>query len=315
MRKFIASDLHGNGEVYDSIMAYLENISLIDDVELYINGDLIDRGLDSFRVFEDAIERINGKGNIKIIYLGGNHELSMYKALKERPPGRGFNFYSDWMNNGGWVIEGHLDVRGDFEEKCAEYKSFLSNLKVCHEFEEIINNNKLILAHAQIPEYPEEAKDLTIGSEGRTVFEIVWTRPEIRVPVLFGLGDVIGHNRIGKKDYLSIVGHTPVVDERGFTYDHIENYFNIDGGCACYASGYFNFDHVPLVEVEKDYLKLIIFNHNNEIIDGYFFDGVLYKMTDNDLNKERLFINHDYDNNGLINKRLIKEFIEDTRGY
>ena len=32
MRKFIVSDLHGNGEVYDSILAYLENISLIDDV-------------------------------------------------------------------------------------------------------------------------------------------------------------------------------------------------------------------------------------------------------------------------------------------
>ena len=57
MRKFIVSDLHGNGEVYDSIMAYLENISLIEDVELYINGDLIDRGLDSFRMFEDIIEK------------------------------------------------------------------------------------------------------------------------------------------------------------------------------------------------------------------------------------------------------------------
>ena len=34
MRKFIISDLHGNGEVYDSIMAYLDNISLKEKVEL-----------------------------------------------------------------------------------------------------------------------------------------------------------------------------------------------------------------------------------------------------------------------------------------
>ena len=32
MRKYIVSDLHGNGEVYDSIIGYLENVSLVDDV-------------------------------------------------------------------------------------------------------------------------------------------------------------------------------------------------------------------------------------------------------------------------------------------
>ena len=56
MRKFIVSDLHGNGEVYDSIISYLENISLIDKVELYINGDLIDRGIDSMRMLEDVAQ-------------------------------------------------------------------------------------------------------------------------------------------------------------------------------------------------------------------------------------------------------------------
>ena len=61
MRQFIVSDLHGNGEVYDSIMSYLENISINDVVHLYINGDLIDRGLDSFRMLEDVIERVDGK--------------------------------------------------------------------------------------------------------------------------------------------------------------------------------------------------------------------------------------------------------------
>jgi hypothetical protein len=32
MRQFIVSDLHGCGEVYDSIMGYLDNLSLIDEV-------------------------------------------------------------------------------------------------------------------------------------------------------------------------------------------------------------------------------------------------------------------------------------------
>ena len=73
MKTFIVSDLHGNGEVYDSIMSYLENVSNEEEVELYINGDLIDHGFDSFRMLYDVIERVKGKGNIKIHYLGGNH--------------------------------------------------------------------------------------------------------------------------------------------------------------------------------------------------------------------------------------------------
>lgn len=308
MRKFIVSDLHGNGEVYDSIMAYLENID--EEVELYINGDLIDRGLDSFRMFEDIIERINGKGNIKINYLAGNHELSMYHALLERYPGRPINQHSNWIRNGGWRIERILDMQDNYDEKCEEFKDFLANLKICHEFEEIINKNKLILVHAQVPEYIDEAKNLKIIDDNRIVFDAVWTRPEIRVPVLYGIGDVIGRNRLGKTGYLGIIGHTPTTDPRGFKYDDIENYINIDGGCSIYCYGHFEFDHVPLVEVKDDYLKILIFNHNNEIIDGYYFEKYPLKMTNNDLEKERLLLNHKLDNNGLENKRLIKELYD-----
>ena len=39
MRKFIISDIHGLGNVYYSIMNYLDNISKLESLELYINGD------------------------------------------------------------------------------------------------------------------------------------------------------------------------------------------------------------------------------------------------------------------------------------
>ena len=314
MRKFIVSDLHGNGEVYDSIIAYLENVSLTDEVELYINGDLIDRGFDGFRMLEDTIERINGKGPIKIHYLGGNHELMMYQALVDRYPGRGINYHSDWIYNGGWIIAGELDSIEDnqaYEDKCEELKTFVGNLKIYNIFSELIDKKKLVLVHAQVPE--NLTKELKIKEDNNEVFDAVWTRKEKREPLIFGLGDVIGYNRIGKEGYLAITGHTPVFDERGFTYNKEENYFNIDGGCAFYSMGHFDFNHVPLVEIRDYYLKLLIFNHNNEIIDGYFFDGELVKMFEDDLNKERQLINHDYDNNGLKNKQLIKEYLKDIR--
>ena len=45
MRKFIVSDLHGDGAIYDSVINYLENLhNEGEDITLYINGDLVDRG-------------------------------------------------------------------------------------------------------------------------------------------------------------------------------------------------------------------------------------------------------------------------------
>lgn len=310
MRKFIVSDLHGNGEVYDSIMGYLENMALIDDVELYINGDLIDRGLDSFRMLQDIIERVNGRGKVKIHYLGGNHELMMYQALLKRKPNGSFDHWGDWMCNGGWVIEGELDAREDGEKKCAEFKSFLGNLKIYHKFDEIINGNKLLLVHAQAPKEILDDCPMKIADNNKMVSDAVWTREEIRDVFLFFVSEVIGYNRIGKDGYLTIIGHTPVNNSKGFKYNKKNNYLNIDGGCAAYVMGHFEYDHVPLVEVLEDRLVIIIFNHNNEIIDGYYFDGNIVKMDEEELSKKKIFIDYSYDGMGEEAKELIKEIIK-----
>ena len=113
MRKFIVSDLHGNGEVYDSIMAVLDKIAENEEVELYINGDLIDYGFQSFEMIMDVLERINGKGKVKIHYLGGNHELMMHQALKNRKHGKVIDHFSDWQLHGGDSIEWVIDSLED----------------------------------------------------------------------------------------------------------------------------------------------------------------------------------------------------------
>ena len=74
--------------------------------------------------------------------------------------------------------------------------------------------------------------------------------------------------------------------------------------------GRFEFDHVPLVEVKDDYLKILVFNHNNEIINGFYFEKTTLCMSNEELDGERVFINHEFDNNALKNKRLIKEVFE-----
>ncbi len=309
MRKYIVSDLHGNGEVYDSIIGYLENVSLVDDVELYINGDLIDRGLDSFRLLEDVIDRIHGKGNIHVHYLAGNHELMMYQALLKRKPGKAFNHWSDWMLNGGWIIEGELDALENGEEKCEELKDFLGNLDIYQKFPEIIDGNQLLLVHAQAPKEVFDDCHMKLSDNDKKVEKAVWTREEIRDSFLFFVGEIIGYNHIGKDGYLTIIGHTPVENNRGFFYNKGEHYINIDGGCAAFATGHFEYNHVPFVEVFHDHLDIMVFNHNNEIIDGYQYDGQFEKMNDDELEKRRIFINHSNDCCEDKAKRLIKEIL------
>lgn len=311
MRKYIISDLHGNGEVYDSIMGYLENVALIDDVELYINGDLIDRGLNNYYMLDDVIKRCFGEGNIKIIYLAGNHELMFYQACLERKPGGAFNHFSNWIESGGWLLEGELDMCE--EEKTYEFMNFVKDLKIYHKFEETINGNNLLLVHAQAPEEVLDNCNITIGDNNKIVEDALWNRKEIRIPLIFGIGDVIGYNKLGKEGYYTIIGHTPVKDEKGFTYDIEDKVFNIDGGCAGYALGYFEkYNHVPLVEIKNNKLEFLIFNHNNQIIDGYIFDGEMQKLNDRELDKRRIFINHSYDDReNEVRNEIIQSIVLD----
>ncbi len=310
MRKFIVSDIHGNGDIYDTIIGYLENVALDDEVELYINGDLIDRGLDSFRVLMDVDERIKGKGNIKIHYLGGNHELMMHEALRKRKPGRCVNSWCDWMLNGGWLIEGELDIRDDGEELCDYFRDFMGELKIYHVFDEKINKKPLLLVHAQAPKKVLTGEDMRIKDRGILVEKAVWTRREERMDLLFVLGDIIGFNRIGLDGYFTVVGHTPVNNRNGFYIDKKDDFMNIDGGCAAYAKGRFEYDHVPLLEVLDDSIEILVFNHDNQILRGFYYDGDLYVMGDNDLEDRKRYLNPKYNGQAKKYQKKIKEILE-----
>lgn len=300
MRTFIVSDLHGNGEVYNTIMAYLENVNKEEHVILYINGDLTDRGLDSFTMLEDVMKRILNKESFAIRYLGGNHELMMWDAMRQRKPGKNVSVFSDWMLNGGSIIESVLDVREDGEELYDKIRDFVSDLKIYNLFEEEIAGKRLLLVHASAPKVVEEECHLKISDNTSEVFRAVWERENNDLfPFI--------KNKLGHDKYLTIIGHTPVIGSNGFTYNEKENYFNIDGACAVYALGHFQCDHVPLVEVLDGRLEFLIFNHNNEIIDGYTYYGKLTKLSDVTLDHRRKYIDHKYDNCREKGQQLIKE--------
>ena len=295
MRKFIVSDLHGNGDVYDSIMSYLENLD--EELELYINGDLIDRGLDSYRMLLDVKERIKNPSKIKIKYLGGNHELMMFSALSHKLKRGSYKRFDGWLSarNGGKLIANKLEQES--QETLEEMVEFIKDLDIYQIFPETINNSPIILVHAQPPIKVNDICHLKIGDNNIIVQNSVWNRFEDN-PLSFAF------HFIDKKDFLTIIGHTPL-PEIGIEKVRFFNAINIDGGCSGYANGFFNYDHVPLVEIEDNRLSIIIFNHNNEIINGLYYDGDFTNMSFEELTNKRRHINHKYDNQAVIYQKKI----------
>lgn len=273
MRKFIISDIHGFGNVYYSIIKYLDKLSENEEIELYINGDLIDRGFESAEILLDVKKRIEDN-KFKIHYLGGNHELMMYEVFEKREKGKRVSFLDDWFNNGGYYTDWGLDDLGLSKKDRTEIFKLISNLKIYHKFNEKIGDKPIVLVHASCPEIVRDECNMRIKDNNGKVFYSTWTREHngfnfmgVMIPV------PPFSQRIGNNKYFTIIGHEPVNNKYGFEYHDKQNYLNIDGGCAAYVSGYFDYDHFPLVEVCNGYLKILTFNNNNEIIYGNYFNG------------------------------------------
>lgn len=66
---YVISDIHGQ---YDALMKMMEQIEFTEEDELYILGDVIDRGQKS----TECIEWIMAQNNV--LTLLGNHELILY---------------------------------------------------------------------------------------------------------------------------------------------------------------------------------------------------------------------------------------------
>ncbi len=310
MRKFIVSDLHGNGDVYDSIMGYLENVSHDEEVELFINGDLIDRGLDGFRMIMDIKKRTAMQQPIKVHYLAGNREWLMYDALKERKPGEGIDPWCNWFDNGGWIVAYEMEDQENAEELFEDFKHYLGELKIYHVFDETIKGKPMVLVHAQVPEGVKTGQEMRISDQTMDVEKALWTRKNQAYSGYFGIASPLPeNNRIGLDGYFSIVGHTPVEEGQGFSIDSEENAINIDGGCSFYAQGKFQYDQIPLVEVKKDGIDILIFNHNNEITKGFHYDGELSSISSEELLKHRGYINHQFDQQADSYKEKILEML------
>lgn len=230
-RIFVISDLHGQ---FVLLQLLLERIGFTDDDELYILGDIMDRGPNSIDIyyFVQAMDNIH--------MLKGNHEImmrqSMVAALKYNDlDSERSNPYRLWKQNGG--LKTINSIREYLQKDCIPYEEYFDSKRTF--IKELIafidslpsyieldfQGKHYVMVHAGVdPELPIEECDEEILAWIREYFYFNEANP----------------------DYMYIFGHTPccfINDDHSFDVWYDPDYHNkigIDGGLAVGEKGQLN---------------------------------------------------------------------------
>lgn len=173
--RYAIADSHGQRGLFERM---LEEIGFSDDDELYILGDIVDRGPDPFGIMDIIMGRKN------VIKLKGNHEGMMLAALETR----GSFEMNAWIQNGGGVTLNLLDRMPKRQRD-----AYLDEVRSWPLYAVVGN---FILVHAgywvsALKEY-ENADTLLSHQPEET---LVWSRDFYLTP--------------GLKGYITVFGHTP----------------------------------------------------------------------------------------------------------
>lgn len=204
MAKYVMSDIHG---CYDKYVEMLNKINFSKDDELYILGDIIDRGKQSMEIFKHILLNDN------ITLLKGNHEWLFEDFFKG-----GDNF-----TNSLWHFNGGTTTRKSMYKHLISYKEFYNFTR---DLPLIIVVDNFILAHASVytnPPYTDHM-DLDMFIDSQEEEQLLWDRSSI--------------GKAEYRNYQFIFGHTPVqtIENNRNTILHINSSYYIDCG-ACFEGG------------------------------------------------------------------------------
>ncbi|MBR2529293.1 MAG: fructose-bisphosphatase class III [Blautia sp.] len=223
-KHYVCSDIHGYLNRY---LKLLDEIRLEADDTLYILGDVIDRGPDSFGLLKDIMNRPNVE-----LFLG-NHELMMHDFLLHK------GMENIWFlgSNGGkesWSVYQRLSAK---EQKAIlDYisKSWLQKLLE-------VDGQKFWLSHSSILDPCVYGfRDVRFDDPALSwddVFRVVWNSP-------FRQDEFENPGWYYTDDYIHLIGHVPVQRMRFrqppcvIAHHLITNntqdggIWDIDGGCA-----------------------------------------------------------------------------------
>ncbi len=218
---YVMSDLHG---CYKQYRQMLDKINFSQNDELYIIGDVIDRGEHGIKIMQDIL-RLQHVG-YKITLLIGNHEFIASQILSVFSLPITLNYpigeeLQELLNM--WILDGGKPTLTEFVKLCAQEQNqiyeLLQSLPLCHELQ--IDGKDYILVHAGFENFTPERR-LDKYDEN----ELLFVRAELDTKYY--------------DDRTVIVGHTPTIsygEEYAKKMFISKQLINIDCGVAYNQSG------------------------------------------------------------------------------
>ncbi len=153
--RYVISDIHG---CYNEYKTLLEKINLRDEDELYVLGDVVDRGPSPIKVLQNMMMRIN------VFPIIGNHDLVALMMLKKLNveitdenvesylTDEDLKEYMQWLKEGGsTTVEEFLKLDEDEKYDIIEY---LEEFSAYHEIN--VNGKDYVLVHASLNNFEED---------------------------------------------------------------------------------------------------------------------------------------------------------------
>ncbi|MCR4652467.1 MAG: metallophosphoesterase [Eubacterium sp.] len=219
---YVCSDLHGQYKKYKEL---LKKINFKDNDEMYIIGDVVDRGPEPLPLLLDILSRPN------VHMLIGNHEAMMLKAYENK------SNFTHWYINGGEVTHKQFQLlpqqsKEFLLDKIRNLPLVIPNLTV--------GDKKYYLAHACHTLYYIQQPLLYKDSGEHNAKHVLWNRmyqnPDTDIiEKLFGWYYDLYPNTT------FLIGHTPVMicnygrieDDRGYISSCMNGrVINLDCGCS-----------------------------------------------------------------------------------
>lgn len=238
---YAISDIHGCYEEYREL---LEKINFSDEDELFVLGDVVDRGPEPMKVLQDMMMRPN------VYPILGNHDyiaLTILKKLNVEIRDDNVETHlskDDILNYFYWQKDGGKTTVEKFKELDEEErKEILEYLEEFSVYDQIILNGKhYIMAHADIHGF-HEAKDF----ENYKLSDFIFHRADYNV------------RYFSNPDRYLVTGHTPTVllnEDRKPKVFEKNGHIVIDCGCVfgfklaayCLDNG-----QVTYVDAKRDY--------------------------------------------------------------
>ena len=222
-RRIAIGDIHGCINTFRILL--FDKLKIKKQDEIYLLGDLIDRGPDSKSVIDLIIE-LNADGyNLKPIV--GNHEYMLINSFNS------YESYANWINNnaGGTTLKSFGVVHPMYFEQ--KYIDFFKNLKYFYLLDEYV------IVHGGLNfESDKPFKDK---------FSMVWIRNKtIDMVKTGGRKLIVGHTPSKLSDIIASVSSNKILLDGGCVYKKISDKYG-------YLVGY-NLDTKVLYYVENSEL-------------------------------------------------------------